>query len=185
MDAGAADLQSLIDTLNGTPKAWTQAPVVGTILADPAQIQAAALVYIRQIKGASVALEYTGQLPGPAANASLSGMQVGQDIYDDEGNFLRTDIADSFPFGTNEVVILFDYAGMQPGQSQIWKVYRNGFEDPSLRVVADWTLEASGNAIKLISFADSNVFIFSPGEYVVEFYLDYHLLQSVGFTIEE
>jgi tetratricopeptide (TPR) repeat protein len=185
MNAGAADLQSLIDTLRNTPHSWTQAPPASVIHAAHTEMQSMAEIYIKRIKEATTALEYTGQLPSGAPIVSLSNLQTSQERFDDQGNFLEYQSTDHFPYGTNDVVILFDYAGIQPGQSQIWKVYRNGFEDPSLRVVAPWGLEESGSAIKRISFASSNVFIFAPGEYVVDFYLDYHLMQSVKFFVDE
>ncbi|HLF91106.1 MAG TPA: tetratricopeptide repeat protein [Anaerolineales bacterium] len=185
LDAGAADLESLLDTLNGTPKAWTQSPPASVISTDLSNLQNDALGYIRGIKEASASLEYTGQLPGLSSNAMVPSMQAGEKIDDDAGNFLRYDITESFPNGTNDVVILFDYSGMQTGQSEIWKVYVNGFEDPSLRVVSDWKLEDTGSAVKQITFAYSNVFVFTPGEYVVELYVDYHLMQSVKFFVEE
>ena len=185
MDAGAADLQNLIDTLNNTPHSWTQAPPASVIQTDISALQAAAQTYIQRIKEASVALEYTGQLTTVPRTASLSNMQVGQERFDRQGNFLNYEIIERFPYGTDDVLVLFDFTGTQTGQSEIWKVYRNGFEDPSLRVVSLWALDASGNGIKRISFTSSNVFIFAPGEYVVELYLDYHLMQSAKFFVDE
>lgn len=185
MDAGAADLQSLRDTLNSTPRAWTQAPPASVIQTDPSAIMAAAATYITRIKEALVALEYTGQLPVTNLTASVFNMQVGKEVFDEQGNFLQYEISQSFPYGTNDVVILFDYTGIQPGQSQIWKIYRDGLEDPSLRVVTTWTLEESGNAVKYIGYTASDIFIFTPGEYTVEFYLDNHLVQNTHFMIEE
>ncbi|MFQ5615492.1 MAG: tetratricopeptide repeat protein [Anaerolineales bacterium] len=190
MDAGAADLESLLDLLNDNPKPWTQAPPPGTIRADVNQLWTIALEQIQRIKETTVALEYTGQPPaGPGPD--VLAFQFGQDVYDAQGNFLRYDIAETFPYGTNKVLILFEYAGIKMGQQEIWKVRRNGFEDPSLRVVSEWAIDdlsgssEAGSAVKQISYAYSNVFIFSPGEYTVELYIDSQLVQSGTFFIEE
>ena len=37
---------------------------------------------------------------------------------------------------------------MRRGAREIWKVYVNGSEDPTLRVTAEWGLEESGSGAK-------------------------------------
>ena len=83
------------------------------------------------------------------------------------------------------MAILFDYAGFQTGQKEVWKVYVNGAEDTALRVVDNWALGDAGGAAKPISYAFSNVFIFSPGEYTVELFIDNELLKRGTFFVEE
>jgi tetratricopeptide (TPR) repeat protein len=183
MDAGARDLQSLIDQLDGQPKSWTEAPPAESI-ANPEPVRTAAQTLSKQVKELMVALEYTGQPPAGLVTAQVTSFEFGQAQYDDEGNFVEYTIATTFPYGTDEVLVLFDYTGMPEGQETIWKVYHEGQEDPSLRVVEAWSLGQSGGAEKPISYSYSNVFIFTPGEYTVELYVDSHWIQGGSFVIE-
>ncbi len=59
--------------------------------------------------------------------------------------------AEEFPFGTQEVQVMFDYEGMTDGQEVVFKVFIDGEEDPSWRVIAPWDLGASGSASKPLS----------------------------------
>jgi len=183
MDAGVRDLESLLARLDDRPRPWTDAPPRQTI-ADPDAVATAAQELSKQFKDLAVALEYTGQPPAGSVTAQVTPFEFGQAQYDDQGNFVDYTTAESFPYGADEVIVLFDYEGMQDGQETIWKVYRDGQEDPSLRVVEQWSLGQAGGAQKPISFAYSNVFFFTPGEYAVELYVDSHLVQSGSFTIE-
>ncbi len=81
------------------------------------------------------------------------------------------------------MVVLFDYNSLHDGQQEVWKVYVNGQEDPSLRVASTWSLGESGSAAKSISYAYSNVFIFTPGEFTVELYIDSELLKRGTFYV--
>ncbi len=185
LDAGAADLESLAAQLDNAPKPWTQAPTANLITADPAGLRAFANEQIAAIKQMAVALEFTGLPPTPPTSATAAAFEFGDDVYDENGEFLRYDIFDTFPYRTNDVIILFEYENIPAGTQEVWKVYRNGFEDPALRVVGEWALESEGRALKRISYAYSNVFIFTPGEYVVEFYANSQLLQRGTFVVEE
>lgn len=185
LDAGALDIENLLDRLKGNPKPWTQAPPVEAVTADVGGLRLAAEGQMKRIKEMTAALEYTGQPPAGPTSANVSAFQFGQEVYDDQGNFERYDTADIFPYGTNDMVILFDYAGMRDGQQEIWKVYVDGVEDPSLRVVSAWVIGESGSAAKSISYAYSNVFIFRSGEYTVELYIDSELLQRGTFHVQE
>jgi tetratricopeptide (TPR) repeat protein len=185
LDASALDLENLTDQMNNSPRPWTQAPPAETVTVDHDQLQTFAFEQMKRIKEHLVALEYNSTPPAGPTSANVSDFQFAQEVYDDAGNFDRYDIASSFPYGTNEMVILFDYAGFQPGQKEIWKVYVNGEEDTALRVVDNWALEDSGSAAKAISYAFSNVFIFSPGEYTVELFIDNELLKRGTFFVED
>lgn len=182
-DSGAEDLLNLLDGLNGSPKTWTQAPPAAAVTFDHAQIEARAREWIKRIKETIVALEFNGTAPTGQTSANVSDFQFGVEVYDDKGNFLRYDTGDTFKYGTNAMVILFKYNGFQDGQQEIWKIYRDGVEDPSLRVTGQWKLGVSGDAAKPISYAASNVFILSPGEYRVELYVDTELLQTGTFKV--
>lgn len=184
-DAGAEDLINLLDELHGTPKDWTQAPSADLVTADHGTLEDKAQAEIKRIKEEVVALEYKGTPPTGPTSANVSAFEFGVEVNDSHGNFDHYDTGDTFRYGTNAMVILFQYAGFQIGQQEIWKIYRDGVEDPSLRVVNDWSLGESGSAAKSISYAASNVFILSPGEYRVELYVDSELLQTGTFHVLE
>ena len=57
-------------------------------------------------------------------------------------------------------------------------------EDPSWRIVEQWTLGSTGTAEIPISLAYSNTQVLNPGEYTVELYVDTHLAQRGHFTVE-
>jgi hypothetical protein len=185
LDYGAFDIDNLLFQMDGVPRPWTEAPPVEAVSADLAEMRAVAEEQQKRIKEMTVSLEYSGQPPAGPTSANVSDFQFGQEVYDDQGNFVDYQLADTFPYGTNDMVILFDYAGMQDGQQQIWKIYVNGVEDPTLRVVSVWDLGESGSAAKTISYAYSNVYIFAPGEYAVELYIDSELIKRGTFYVEE
>jgi hypothetical protein len=140
-----------------------------------------------------VALEYTGQAPGERPTANIAPFHFGVHRTDENGDFVYDDegfpIYDDqpgniFPNDTKKVGVLYDYQGMVKGEKEIWKVYRNGREETSLRVEAEWDLNESGSAVKPISYAFSNTFVLPSGEYSVELYIGNHLVQRGIFTIE-
>jgi tetratricopeptide (TPR) repeat protein len=180
LDAGGADIENLLDQVNGTPNPWTQAPPASAVTADPATQE-----QLKRLKEHTVALEYNSAPPSVPTSAIVSDFVFGVEVFDSNGEFVRYDTSDQFLYGTNAMIILFNYAGFQTGQQEIWKVYVDGQEDPALRVVSTWALEDSGAGAKAISYASSNVFIFSPGEYVVELYVDTELLKRGTFRVLE
>lgn len=184
MDASAQDIDNLLLELDGTPKYWSQAPSRDTVLVDHEQLRAQARNMFQLLKDTTTALEFSGAAPNPNVTFTATPFQFGQEEYDSDGNFVRYNIASTFPAGINSMVILFDYSGATPGQSEIWKVYHNGYEDPTLRAIGKWPLEESGSAAKPISYAYSNLFIFASGEYTVELYIDNHLIQRGTFIVE-
>lgn len=184
MDASALDIDNLLLELDGNPKWWTQAPSRGVILADHAQLRAMAGNMFSLLKDTTTALEFTGTAPVPGVAFTAAPFEFAQEVYDSSGKFLRYETAVTFPSGIDSMVILFDYGNAIPGQSEIWKVYRNGYEDPTLRVVGTWKLGESGRGAKSISYAYSDLFIFASGEYTVELYIDSHLVQRGTFIVE-
>jgi len=185
MDASAADIDNLINEMDGTPKPWGQAPAPTALRADQVQLRALADKIFYLLKDTTVALEFTGQAPPQTARGTATAFEFGTEELDDQGNFVQYNTARSFAFGLNEIQVLFDYSGLTKGALEVWKVYRDGFEDPTLRVTGNWKLEESGSAAKPISYAYSSLFVFTPGEYTVEFYLDSHLIGRGTFTVEE
>jgi tetratricopeptide (TPR) repeat protein len=192
LNSCAADVESLSHRLDDQPRAWTQAPP-RDLVADTPEVRAEVQRLIGEIRSMLVALEYTGEAPGERPTANISAFRFGVHRTDEAGSFVYDDdglpIYDSVPdgifaSGTKKVGILYDYQGVARGQKEIWKVYRNGTEDPSLRVTAEWDLEESGSAVKPISYAFSEAFVLSSGEYTIELYLDNYLVQRGTFIIE-
>ena len=174
---GLDELWFVIETGEGSPPPDT--------LADSESTSAAAFELSTNLKSLSVGLELTGQPPTGSLTASLSPFTFAETIYDENGDFVDYAATDTFPYGSFEVSVLFDYEGMADGQEVVFKVYIDGEEDPSWRVVDSWSLGSSGGAEKLISFAYSNTAILRPGVYTVEMYVDSHLAQSGNFEVEE
>lgn len=183
MDAAALDLQSLVEIIEGRQKPWTQGPALEQIAAERNIIRQTAQEQIRRIKEASVALEFFGELPASSSRASASAFSFVQERYDENGEFLEYADSRVNAYGANEIGILFDFEGFEVGQHEVWKVYVNGYEDTALRVISSWSVGESGSAIKFITYAFSNVFVFTPGEYQVDLYIDSRLVQSGTFTV--
>ncbi len=185
LDASAADIDNLLGEMSGRPNPWGQAPVTTSISADHIQVRALADRMYYLLKDTTVALEFTGQPSPPTPRGVATAFTFGHEQLDDKGEFVQYDTATSFAYGMNEVLVLFDYSGMKKGALEVWKVYRDGVEDPTLRVTGSWKLEEAGSAVKPISYSYSDLFIFTPGLYTVELYVDTHLIGRGNFTVEE
>ncbi|GMV34794.1 MAG: hypothetical protein DCC59_00730 [Chloroflexi bacterium] len=187
MDAGALDLQNLIDTLDNNPKPWTQAPGSDLIRGDHAAIRDFALKQMKRLKESTVALEYTGKLPTSGGNIRVEPFVFGQITGADEQGLItgfEPAANNVIPYGEESFSIEFTYSGDAP-QEMLWKVYFNGYEDQSLRVV-DKTDISSGNTwYKTFGYTYTNVFILGAGEYLVELYADNILVQSGTFYVQE
>ncbi len=188
MDAASADLQNLVDQLDGNPKGWTQAPDAGLVLGDHAQIKAFALAEITRLKETTLALEYTGQAPPAQEVMSVSPFAFGQVTKTDEQGYVAEFNAvenATFPLNTPSVDVEFSYTGPAPTQQIMWKVFYDGAEDASFRSV--WLPDLSGSTTwyKTIGYNYTNVFVLPPGEYTVELYVDYHLVQRGTFYVAE
>jgi tetratricopeptide (TPR) repeat protein len=187
MDAGAIDLQNLIDQLNGSPKSWTVAPAPNLVPGDHSQIREFAYEQMLRIKEAISALEYTGHLPPPTAEIQVAPFAFGQVTGTDDQGFITGFEKDDdavFPFGTAAVTVEFAYNGTAPTRQLLWKIYRNGSEDRSLRAVSETDLGAGALWYKTFGYDYTNVFVLSSGEYVVELYVDSKLVQRGAFYID-
>ncbi len=184
MDASAQDIENILLELDGNAKHWSQVPSRNVIAVDHEQLRAQARNMFQLLKDTTTALEFSDAAPIPNVTFTASPFQFAQEELDEDGNVVRYNIASTFPSGINQMVILFDYSGAVPDQSEIWKVYRNGYEDPTLRVIGTWGLQESGSAAKPISYAYSNLFVFASGEYTVELYIDSRLVQRGTFFVE-
>jgi hypothetical protein len=74
---------------------------------------------------------------------------------------------------------------MKDGSTYVLKLFIDDEEDPSWRIVEPWKLGASGTAKIPLSYGYSDNFDFAAGEYVVELYVDWRLVQRGSFTVGE
>lgn len=187
MDAGALDLQSLIDQLDNNPKSWTQAPTADLVTGDQNAIREFAREQMKRLKETTVSLEYTGKLPPAQSSMQVSPFVFGQITDRDADGFITgfEPIANNvIPFGEDAFTIEFTYSGTPPSQL-LWKVYVNGYEDQSLRVVSTEDISAGETWYRTFGYNYTNVFILSKGEYTVELYADNILVQSGTFYVQE
>lgn len=187
MDAGAIDLQNLIDQLDNNPKSWTEAPSADLISADHASIREFAYQQMLRLKETTVVLEYTGQLPASQAVIQFEPFLFGQVTGRDEQGLISNFEASPdahFPYGTESVTVKFRFSGPPPKQV-VWKVYLNGAEDQSLRVVFNAELSSDSAWYQTFGYDYTNVFILTPGEYVIELYADSRLAQIGTFIVDD
>jgi tetratricopeptide (TPR) repeat protein len=187
MDAGAIDLQNLIDQLDNNPKSWTEAPSETLIPGDHAAIRDFAFNEMKRLKETTVALEYTGRLPAGQSALQVQAFKFGRITdRDDQGLVVGFESApdNSFAYGTESVTVEYTYDGPAPKQI-IWKVYVNGREDQSLRVIQTDNIGSGTIWYRTFGYNYTNVFILTPGEYTVELYADSNLVQMGQFIIRE
>ncbi len=187
MDAGALDLQNLIDVMDNNIHWWTQAPPADLITGDQAAIREFANAQMLRIKEALVALEYTGILPATQDVMRVEPFNFGQiTAVNDQGLITEFETSPNatFPYGTESITVEFTYSGPPP-ESMIWKLYLNGAESQSLRSISTDDISSGSTWYRTFGYDYTNVFILSPGEYVVELYADSRLVQQGAFTVED
>lgn len=186
MDAGATDLQNLIDQLDNNPKSWTVAPPAASISGDHQAIKSLAYEQMVRIREATLALEYTGQLPPEQEVMAVLPFSFGVITeIDKEGYVTEFEEVPDATFAANSplVDIEFSYTGPAPTQQIMWRVYYNGQEDISFRSIWDPDLSGSNTWYKTVGFTTTDTFVLSPGEFFVELYVDYHLVQTGTFYV--
>ncbi|MBL8063304.1 MAG: tetratricopeptide repeat protein [Anaerolineales bacterium] len=186
MDAGALDLENLIAQLDNNPREWTQAPTANLIAGDHNTIRTFAFDQMKRIKEATVALEYTGQLPVAQETMQVSSFVIGQITEKDAEGFIISfePAANSvIPYGEKGFSVEYVYSGPAPSQL-IWKVFRNGYEDQSLRVVSYFDISSGNTWYQTFGYQFDDVFILASGEYTVEFYADNILVQRGTFYVQ-
>ncbi|MBL8051113.1 MAG: tetratricopeptide repeat protein [Anaerolineales bacterium] len=180
MDASAIDLQNLVDRLEGNPKAWTEAPDVNQVNGDHNVIRDFAIKQMIRLKEATTALEYTGRLPSGETSAEVGTFVFGHVTgKDSEGYITDFEPASNgiISYGDSSFDVQFTYSG-PPTSQYIWKVYRNGQEDLTLRRVSNQDLSEGDTWYTNFGFDYTNVFILADGEYRLELYIDNQLVQS-------
>lgn len=187
MDAGALDLQNLVDEMDGNHKDWTQAPTPDLVNGDQAAIREFALQQMKRIKESTVSLEYTGKLPSAGSTMQVTSFVVGKITgQDDQGLITGFEPAENniIPFGDDSFTVEFTYTGTPPSQL-LWKVYVNGYEDQSLRILSNEDLSSGDTWYKTFGYQYTNVFMLASGEYMVELYADNILVKSGTFSVQE
>ncbi|MBI2331969.1 MAG: tetratricopeptide repeat protein, partial [Chloroflexi bacterium] len=114
MDAGALDLQNLVDQLDNNPKGWTQAPSANVVTGDHAAVRDFAISQMKRLKESTVSLEYTGQLPGNQNGMQVQPFIIGQITGTDDQGFITgfEPAADNvIPFGEESFTVQFTYSG--------------------------------------------------------------------------
>lgn len=185
MDAGALDLQNLLDTLENNPKEWTQSPAASLINGDHNAIRNFANEQMKRIKESTVSLEYPLPLPSVQEVMLVQQFTFGQVTGKDQQGFITEFVPASnsiIPFGEKSFSVEFTYAGQAP-QQMIWKVYVNGTEDQSLRILANDDISTGSTWYRTFGYDYTNVFILSEGEYTVELYADHKLVQRGTFYV--
>lgn len=187
MDAGAIDLQNLIDEIDNNPKPWAEAPTADLILGDRAGIRDFAYTQMKRLKEATAALEYTGQLPGNPTDLQVEPLTFGWvTTRDANGDIENYEIASDgiIPYGEDAFIVIFTYSGTPP-EELLWKVYFNGYEDQVMRTIWAEDFSTSDTWFRTFGYNYTNVFILSPGEYTVELYADHILVQRGTFQVQE
>ncbi|MEI8132509.1 MAG: tetratricopeptide repeat protein [Leptolinea sp.] len=155
-------------------------------LASPEKIQTEAPALITSLKSLALSLEYTGLPPKEPLLAQITPLQFVEPEKDEAGVITGyAEPSEVFAAGIDEFAVKFDYSGMKDGQDVIFKLYINGAEDPSWRILEAWSLGESGSAEIPVSYAYSDTFTFQPGEYTVELYVNYQLAKRGSFTVSD
>jgi tetratricopeptide (TPR) repeat protein len=144
------------------------------------------------IDSLSVSLEYSGKPAQGELQGEFGELGFGLPKYDDEGE-LESEIqefpGDVFPAGTGEVVVEFPHGKVPNGKDLVMRVFLDGVELPSWRMVDSWTYgDGDGKTdywYKVLSPGYSETAELDPGHYLVEFFFDGHLALKDGFDIAE
>lgn len=185
LDAGATDLQNLIDQLGNNPPELIDAPPVESIPGDHEAIRNFAFQQMIRLKEANTALEVNGLLPTAQEVMKVEPFSFGQITEkDDQGLVTKFEAAPNFTFAkwTKSFTAEYRYSGPPPKQ-MIWKVYIDGVEYISLRKVSN--IDIGSGTTWYETFGSEYASGFLPsGNYVVELYADSKLVQTGTFFVE-
>ena len=178
LEDGANALEYLLYHLDN-PQA---APPINKIL-KPQVVKSTAKQMVYQLKSLALGLEYNGK-PTATTNAKISALQFAEPILNDAGEVIRyKEPTNTFKYGINEIGVMFDYEKMKNGSDTLMKLYVNDEEDPSWRTIERWELGEKGNTVIPLNYAYSDTYTFDEGDYMVEIYVDYQLVQQGNFSI--
>jgi hypothetical protein len=128
-----------------------------------------------------------GQLPGAQETMRVESLTFGKITGKNEQGLITgfEPITNSvIPYGEKSFSVKFIYTGPAPKQN-IWKVYVNGREDQSLRIISDEDISGGNTWYRTFGYEYTNVFILPAGEYVVELYADAKFVQHGIFYVQE
>ena len=160
----------------------------------------------RIVKETSVSLEYMRAMPTDTATGSISPLEFGSGQLDasgaisgfvalgggtspfraglaqEAGSQQVTDAAVNIAASDDSpVLVRFTHREVRAGAQFVMKVNYQGAEAPWLRAVENWSAPPDGEQV--LPLAPSAQFALAPGDYVVEMYLDGHLVQEGRFTL--
>lgn len=174
---GLEEIRFLIASGDGPPDP--------ALIPNPAEVDAAAAELITSIKQLTVGLEYQGTAPTGTLSAQISNLMFAEPVYADDGT-ISLSLGDVFASGVTEMSLLFDYEGLRDGQLVVIKVYLDGEEDPSWRIVREWDGGEAGTEYEIpLAISYSDTFILNSAYYTVEMYVDGLLAATGEFLIEE
>ena len=202
LDVAASDLDSLLICLS--IQTCDNAPPYDSLTTSDA-VQNAVRQHRRQMKNATVSLEYLGKIALEPSPAIIGELEFAKAVYDEEGKveFESLQSSGKARFGmaqeeqgeqidtslvssdsAQEIHIIFSYEQMEDGQHLVIKIYNNDTNEESfnLRVANIWTVGPEGKVS--LPLTPSKRTTVASGEYRVELYVDGYLTQEGGFLIE-
>ncbi|MEX2238723.1 MAG: tetratricopeptide repeat protein [Dehalococcoidia bacterium] len=189
LDFAAFDLENLAVIADGDEELFDGPPPEDVV--NPEEVSATAAELFEQIKSLNVWLEIYDAAPGAEPDVTVGEFDFvafDEDATTGDGTLPSGEDEEGtsiLPLETQEVLLTFDYDGFADGQPYAIKVYIDGEEDPSLRIFTEWDLGPSGSAEFSFTYSYGDVFVFDPGYYEVELYVDSHLVQRGFFVVGE
>jgi len=134
------------------------------------------------LKNTMVALEYTGEPPGSEpVEAAITDIEFNNVYEGEDGTPLIGEVGLTFTDDASTIMASFTYDGMKADQLVVIKVYVNGVEAPSMRILEEWPQGAVRGAAEFA--IKSGGLKFDNGYYWVELYVDSHLVQQNDFEM--
>ena len=133
----------------------------------------------KRIKEASTTLEFQHTTAVRPSGATMEPLRFANRVDDAQGRLLSYATRDVFADDGQFIYAIWSYTGMKPTIHTVFKVFRDGVEEPGLRYAYDWALAENSSAEKQIA----GRLTLLPGEYRVEIYGDGELLTEGTFTL--
>jgi hypothetical protein len=136
-----------------------------------------------RLKTRTVGFEYLGKPPEGQVTAEVTDFQF-ESVATDS---ISASVGYNFPYGTKQVGTFYDYKGLKKGDDILFKVYINSYEYPEYRQNITWDKDGQGS--DSMYFADllavSKLYTLDPGQYIIEMYVNHHLVQRGAFNIDD
>jgi tetratricopeptide (TPR) repeat protein len=193
LDAGVTDLDNLIDRIEGRQYFYTQAPPK-ELIASPDDTVNRSLEIIEKLKSSTAGFEYLGAPPEGQSNVEVSDFTFTIKSKENPDEYVEYE-NNYFPYDTSTVKVGYHIANIQKDQQVMFKVYFNNEEQLQYRYSFLWADEPEADdsmdladpstKFNFQSFADySDIYSLPAGDYLVELYVDYHLVRRGFFQIE-